>query len=127
MYGTGNYEKCADCMVHSGFEATAVMDTVTHPLKAFKVSRNGPKTTGAFAKDIPLDKQRPAEYVFSRHVEIKELTADRDTCAGAIAKGWRPAFFLPCDRPLDRLIRHRSKKRGRSRPGRRAIHGIVRR
>ncbi|GAB2896466.1 adenosyl-hopene transferase HpnH [Paraburkholderia jirisanensis] len=70
-YGTGNYEKCADCMVHCGFEATAVMDTVTHPLKAFKVSRNGPRTTGAFAKDIPLDKQRPAEYVFSRHVEIK--------------------------------------------------------
>ncbi|CAB3747801.1 adenosyl-hopene transferase HpnH [Paraburkholderia solisilvae] len=70
-YGTGNYEKCADCMVHSGFEATAVMDTVTHPLKALKVSLNGPKTTGAFAKDISLDKQRPAEYVFSRHVEIK--------------------------------------------------------
>ena len=23
-YGTGNYEKCADCMVHSGYEATAV-------------------------------------------------------------------------------------------------------
>ena len=23
-YGTGNYEKCADCMVHCGFEATAV-------------------------------------------------------------------------------------------------------
>ncbi|HEY3599192.1 MAG TPA: adenosyl-hopene transferase HpnH [Paraburkholderia sp.] len=70
-YGTGNYEKCADCMVHSGFEATAVMDTVAHPLKALKVSLKGPKTTGAFAKDIPLDKQRPAEYVFSRHVEIK--------------------------------------------------------
>ena len=26
-YGTGNYEKCADCMVHCGFEATAVVDT----------------------------------------------------------------------------------------------------
>ena len=25
-YGVGNYEKCADCMVHSGFEATAVAD-----------------------------------------------------------------------------------------------------
>jgi hypothetical protein len=24
-YGTGNYEKCADCMVHSGYEATAVI------------------------------------------------------------------------------------------------------
>ncbi|MEM5434032.1 adenosyl-hopene transferase HpnH [Paraburkholderia diazotrophica] len=70
-YGTGNYEKCADCMVHCGFEATAVMDTVAHPLKAFKVSLTGARTTGEFAKDIPLDKQRPAEYVFSRHVEIK--------------------------------------------------------
>jgi len=70
-YGTGNYEKCADCMVHCGFEATAVMDTVSHPLKALKVSLSGARTTGAFAKDIPLDKQRPAEYVFSRHVEIK--------------------------------------------------------
>ena len=70
-YGTGNYEKCADCMVHSGFEATAVMDTVAHPLKALGVSMRGPKIEGAFTKDIPLDKQRPAEYVFSRHVEIK--------------------------------------------------------
>jgi hypothetical protein len=58
-------------MVHCGFEATAVMDTVKHPLKALKVSLTGAKTTGAFARDIPLDKQRPAEFVFSRHVEIK--------------------------------------------------------
>ena len=27
-YGTGNYEKCADCMVHSGYEATAVTETI---------------------------------------------------------------------------------------------------
>ena len=33
-YGTGNYEKCADCMVHSGFEASAVMDAVKKPWKA---------------------------------------------------------------------------------------------
>jgi hypothetical protein len=70
-YGTGNYEKCADCMVHCGFEATAVMDTVSHPLKALKVAIRGAKTEGAFARDIPLDRQRPADYVFSRHVEIK--------------------------------------------------------
>ncbi|KVE35561.1 adenosyl-hopene transferase HpnH [Burkholderia sp. TSV86] len=70
-YGVGNYEKCADCMVHCGFEATAVMDTIAHPLKALRVSRKGIKTDGPFAPDIPIDKQRPAEYVFSRHVEIK--------------------------------------------------------
>ena len=37
-YGTGNYEKCADCMVHSGYEATAVVDSVHHPLKAAMVA-----------------------------------------------------------------------------------------
>ena len=36
-YGTGNYEKCADCMVHSGYEATAIQDTLRNPLKALVV------------------------------------------------------------------------------------------
>ncbi len=68
-YGTGNYEKCADCMVHSGYEATAVMDSVRHPLKAAAVAVRGVRTRGAMAPEIPLDRQRPAEYVLSRHVE----------------------------------------------------------
>ena len=70
-YGTGNYEKCADCMVHSGFEASAVMDAVKRPWKAAKVALVGIKTDGPMAPDIPLDRQRPAEYIFSRHVEQK--------------------------------------------------------
>jgi hypothetical protein len=69
-YGVGHYEKCADCMVHSGFEATAVMDSIAHPLKLLKL-RNGVKTDGEMAPDIDLSQQRPAEYVFSRHVEQK--------------------------------------------------------
>jgi len=68
-YGTGNYEKCADCMVHSGYEATAVMDSVKHPLKAAAVALRGFRTEGEMAPEIPLDRQRPAKYVFSRHVE----------------------------------------------------------
>jgi hopanoid biosynthesis associated radical SAM protein HpnH len=68
-YGTGNYEKCAQCMVHSGYEATAVMDAVKHPLKALGMAMRGVKTAGAMAPEIPLDKQRPAQFVFSRHVE----------------------------------------------------------
>jgi len=70
-YGTGNYEKCADCMVHSGYEATAVVDTISHPWKAMKVGLAGVRTQGALAPDISLDKQRPAQYVYSSHVEIK--------------------------------------------------------
>jgi hopanoid biosynthesis associated radical SAM protein HpnH len=68
-YGTGNYEKCAQCMVHSGYEATAVMDTMKHPLKALAVALKGARTEGEMAPEIPLDRQRPAQYVFSRHVE----------------------------------------------------------
>ena len=58
-------------MVHSGYEATAVMDTVTRPLKAFKVAVKGVRTQGAMAPDISLDNQRAAQYVYSSHVEIK--------------------------------------------------------
>jgi hopanoid biosynthesis associated radical SAM protein HpnH len=70
-YGTGNYEKCADCMVHCGYEATAVTDAIRHPLKALRVALRGIDTEKAMAPDIPLDKQRPAQYVFEDHVENK--------------------------------------------------------
>jgi hopanoid biosynthesis associated radical SAM protein HpnH len=70
-YGTGNYEKCADCMVHCGYEATAVMDSVRHPLKALRLAMRGIETEKAMAPEIPLDKQRPAQYVFENHVEKK--------------------------------------------------------
>ncbi len=68
-YGTGNYEKCADCMVHSGFEATAAVDAFRKPWKAIAAQLRGPRTEGEMAPEIDLSRQRPAEYVFSRHVE----------------------------------------------------------
>lgn len=55
-------------MVHSGYEATAVTDTVTRPLKAMMV---GVRTEGPMAPDVSFDKERPAQYVFSKYVEIK--------------------------------------------------------
>ncbi|MGH6665896.1 MAG: adenosyl-hopene transferase HpnH, partial [Pseudolabrys sp.] len=70
-YGTGNYEKCADCMVHCGYEASAVADTFAHPIKALGVALRGVRTQGDFVPDIALDRQRPAQYVFSRHVHQK--------------------------------------------------------
>jgi hopanoid biosynthesis associated radical SAM protein HpnH len=67
-YGTGNYEKCADCMVHSGYEATAVVQAVTKPWKIAAVAVRGVRVDGPMAPEIDLSRQRPAEYVFSRHV-----------------------------------------------------------
>jgi hopanoid biosynthesis associated radical SAM protein HpnH len=77
-YGVGAYEKCADCMVHSGFEATAVNDALANPMKMLKIAISGVRTDGPMAPDISLSKQRPAEFVFSRHVETKiaEIEAD---------------------------------------------------
>jgi hypothetical protein len=74
-YGTGNYAKCADCMVHSGYEATAVNDAVRHPLRALGVALRGVTTEGAMAEEIPLSGagERPAQFVFSDHVRRKMI------------------------------------------------------
>ncbi len=74
-YGTGRYEKCANCMVHCGYEPTAVTDTVLHPLKALTVFLRGFETEKPMAPEIPLDKQRPAQFVFEGL--IKTLTEQR--------------------------------------------------
>ncbi len=68
-YGTGRYEKCADCMVHCGYEGTAVDDTFARPWKALKVALFGIRTDGPMAPDIALDRARPAEYVFEKQVQ----------------------------------------------------------
>ena len=78
-YGTGNYEKCADCMVHCGYEPTAVADTLASPWQALKVALRGPRTDGPMAPEIPLENQRPAAFVFdglvqSRGTELEERT-----------------------------------------------------
>ena len=87
-YGTGNYEKCADCMVHCGYEGTAVDDALSRPLTALSRALFGVRTTGPMAPDIPLDGQRPAEYVFSRHVEkfMAEIHAREAKEASSVAQ-----------------------------------------
>lgn len=52
-YGVGRNPKCDNCMVHSGFEATAVNDTVANPLKALNVWLKGSKTDGEMAPELP--------------------------------------------------------------------------
>ena len=78
-YGTGNYEKCADCMVHSGYEASAVAETVRKPWRAAAQVMRGIRTEGPFAPDVSLARQRPAEYVFGKHVEtaLKRIRAGK--------------------------------------------------
>jgi hypothetical protein len=45
-YGNVNNAKCANCMAHCGYEATAVEDMLAHPVKGLMVALRGPKTQG---------------------------------------------------------------------------------
>jgi hypothetical protein len=75
-YGTGAYEKCANCMAHCGYEATAAEAMFKSPLKAIKVALRGPRTDGEMAPEISLANQRPAQYIFSDQVQ-RSLTEIR--------------------------------------------------
>lgn len=56
-YGTGRNPKCANCMVHCGYEATAVNDTFRSPLKAMRVAMLGPKLDGPMAPEPDITYQ----------------------------------------------------------------------
>jgi hopanoid biosynthesis associated radical SAM protein HpnH len=77
-YGTGNYEKCADCMAHCGYEPTAAEDAVSNPLKMLWVSLRGVKVQGGFAPEIPLENQRKADFVHDEIVREKLIEVHTD-------------------------------------------------
>ena len=95
-YGTGRYEKCANCMAHCGYEPTAAEAMLRNPIRAMAVAMRGPRTEGVFAAEIPLDGQRPAQYVFSEQVqqrlsemrkpEAQDAQAKKQTPPGATAQ-----------------------------------------
>ncbi|MBV9841982.1 MAG: adenosyl-hopene transferase HpnH [Sphingomonadaceae bacterium] len=86
QYGVGNYEKCADCMVHCGFEATAVKDSFRHPIRSAATFLKGVRTSGPMAKDIDISNQRPAKQVFSKHVETTMQRIAAEKTAGKAAE-----------------------------------------
>jgi hopanoid biosynthesis associated radical SAM protein HpnH len=69
-YGTGRYQKCANCMAHCGYEATAAEAMLQHPLQAAMIAWNGVRTEGDMAPEIDLTRQRPAQYVFDSNVQL---------------------------------------------------------
>ena len=77
-YGTGRYEKCANCMAHCGYEPTAADASIGHIFKAARVAISGPRTSGPMAPEISLAQQRPADYVHARHVDnmLTKLAAE---------------------------------------------------
>ena len=73
-YGKGRNPKCANCMVHCGFEASAINDTFKHPLKALKVAIQGPETDGPMAPELPILYQDQPTVV-EEHIIHQQPTA----------------------------------------------------
>src|SRR5579862_6402860 len=70
-YGTGRYEKCANCMAHCGYEPTAADAVMKHPWQAAMIAIFGTKTEGPMAPEIDMSKQRAAQYIFDGQVQQK--------------------------------------------------------
>jgi hypothetical protein len=58
-YGLGRNSKCNNCMLHCGFEATAVTDMFKHPIRALRIAFIGPRTKGPMAPDFALVEDEP--------------------------------------------------------------------
>ena len=96
-YGTGRYEKCANCMAHCGYEATAADAMMKHPIEAMMIGLRGVKTEGPMAPEIDMSKQRPAQYVFSSEVQkrLSEIRSDEAKAAEAKAAKLAAAKAAP--------------------------------
>ncbi len=67
-YGTGKYEKCANCMAHCGYEPTAADVAFSQPWKFVGLAMKGIRTEGPMAPEIDFSNQRPAVDVHERIV-----------------------------------------------------------
>jgi hypothetical protein len=94
-YGTGRYEKCANCMAHCGYEPSAVQATMSNPIKALWVAWRGVRTKGPMAPEILLDRQRPAQFVFSSHVEkmLNNIQATHSDAGAALPEARAKSAF----------------------------------
>ena len=70
-YGNVNNPKCANCMAHCGYEATAVEDMLAHPIKGMMVSLKGPKTTGDMVEVATPEFSEPESVASISDIPVK--------------------------------------------------------
>ncbi|MEM6676447.1 MAG: adenosyl-hopene transferase HpnH [Pseudomonadota bacterium] len=75
-YGTGNYEKCGDCMAHCGYEPTAANIAFSNPLKMLTLALRGLRTSGPMAPEIDMSNARESEEHHDRIVseEMRKIS-----------------------------------------------------
>jgi hypothetical protein len=79
-------------MAHCGYEPTAAHASLSNPLSALWTALRGVRTAGPMAPEISLNQQRPAQFVFSRHVDkmLNEIHAAKSEADPSGAKHAQP-------------------------------------
>ena len=77
-YGTGRYEKCANCQAHCGYEPTAANEAFAKPWELIKLALKGIRTSGPLAPQIDLSQARPAEDVHDAIVAKQMARFERE-------------------------------------------------
>jgi hopanoid biosynthesis associated radical SAM protein HpnH len=72
-YGSVKNPKCAGCMAHCGYEATAVEDVFKNPIKAMLTSIRGPKIEGVMVPEPEPDyvHEKPAPTIAGIPVRVE--------------------------------------------------------
>jgi hopanoid biosynthesis associated radical SAM protein HpnH len=96
-YGTGAYEKCADCMAHCGYEPTAANIAFANPLKMFKLAWKGLRTEGDFAPEIDLSKARAPQSSVASRFAFYIIENSRDRIVGDRRQGRQRCVRVPFD------------------------------
>lgn len=72
-YGNSKNPKCANCMAHCGYEASAVADAMKKPWKAAWVSLFGPRTRGPMAPEAQPEYEVPSSAKPRRAISIQAV------------------------------------------------------
>ena len=86
-YGTGRYEKCANCMAHCGYEATATEATVQRPLAALALAWRGVTTEGTDGAGNPAREPAPGAVRVRRPGAAEVVGNPRQRGAREIRQG----------------------------------------
>lgn len=79
LWGVGRNPKCTNCMVHCGFEPTAVNDAVSNPLKAAWVAIRGPRTDGPMASDPVMAFEQARQVPVQVNAAVEPAASDKRT------------------------------------------------
>ncbi len=74
-YGTSKNPKCASCMAHCGYEATAVEDMMKNPIKGLLTAIRGPKTEGDMVPEpVPVyANEKPASSLSGIPITVEAM------------------------------------------------------